>query len=151
MALHKRLLDDFFSAVTSFGHPVFYVLVILILLKFNAPLAITLAFALLAVELLCIFIKLVYRKERPLPQSRDNFFDKIDANSFPSVHSARIALLVTITVSYYREMSVFVLGMIIMLGVGYSRIYLGRHYLKDVLAGFCIGIIIGIIIPYIGI
>src|SRR3989344_4243566 len=114
MVLYKRLLDDFFSAVTSFGHPVFYVLVVLMLLKSNVPLAITLFFALLFIESLCIIIKLLYRKERPIPQSRNNLFDKIDANSFPSVHSARIALLVTVIVSYYREMSVFILGMIIM-------------------------------------
>jgi len=148
MALYKYILDDTFASITSFGSPVFYILVILALLKFSVPLALSLFLALIFVELFCIAIKLIYRKERPIPQHREDFFNKIDANSFPSVHSARISLVATMVSLYFKDAPIFITGIIIMLLVGYSRIYLKRHHLTDVLAGFLIGIITAIITFY---
>lgn len=145
MALYNYILNDTFSSITSFGAPVFYILVILILLKFEVSFALNLFLAFLFIELLCIVIKLIYRKERPVPQPKKEFFDKIDANSFPSVHSARISLLVTMVSLHYKDMLLFIIGIVIMLGVGYSRVYLKRHDYRDVLYGFLIGIVTAII------
>ncbi len=149
MPLYNYILDNFLSSITSFGTPVFYALVILILLKFQVPFALNLFLALIFVEILCIFIKLIYQKERPIPQPRKEFFDKIDANSFPSVHSARISLLVTMIIMYYKDIFFLVLGFSLMILVGYSRIYLKKHYLKDVLFGFLIGIVVALVAVYI--
>jgi len=149
MFLRSHLSKEFFISVTSFGGPVFYILVILVLLRLRAPFVLTLFLALLFVELFCVVIKSVYRKERPISQDRDDFFNKIDANSFPSVHSARISVLVTMISLYYKDVSILIIGIILALCVGYSRIYLKRHYRKDVLAGFLIGVIVAIIAFYI--
>ena len=105
--------------------------------------------ALLFVELLCIFIKVMYRKERPVLQARDTLYNKIDANSFPSVHSARISLLAAVICWYYKNPFIFAIGIALVLGVGYSRIYLKRHYAGDVLFGFLIGITAAVITIYI--
>jgi len=148
MTLRDYILDEVFSSITSFGSPVFYILVILILFRFDFSFALTLIFALVFVELFCIFIKLIYRKDRPTPQSRKEFFNKIDANSFPSVHSARISLIVTLFSFHYKYALIYTIGAIVMLGVGYSRIYLKRHYFNDVLVGFFIGIITAVIAIY---
>lgn len=145
MSTKKHILDEFFSSVTSLGTPVFYILVILILLKFNIYFALKLFLALMFIELFCIAVKIIYRKERPVPQSRENFYNKIDANSFPSVHSARIALLVTMVSLSYKDAFFSVIGIAVALFVGYSRIRLKRHYFIDVLFGFLIGIATAII------
>lgn len=145
MSFIKSVLDEFFSAITSFGSPVFYILVILVLFKLGIPFAISLFLSLIFVELFCIAIKLIYRKERPVEQARDNIYNKIDANSFPSVHSARISLIAAMFSLYFKDTPIFIISIIIMLGVGYSRIYLKRHHSIDVLAGFLIGIITAII------
>jgi membrane-associated phospholipid phosphatase len=141
MSLYKNILNDFFASVTLFGHPVFYIFIIIILLKFNLPFALHLLPALLFVEALCIIIKLVYRKERPILQSRKGFYNLIDANSFPSVHSARISLLATAIIFYYQNILFTFLGVFLALLVGYSRIHLKRHYFFDVVFGFLLGII----------
>lgn len=145
MTLYDYILNETFTAVTSFGTPVFYLFAILLLIIAKAPFALSLFLSLLFVELLCAAIKIAYRKERPVPQLKKIIFDKIDANSFPSVHSARIALLVTMVILYYKNTLLSVLGIALMLGVGYSRIYLKRHYFIDVLFGFIIGIAVAII------
>ena len=145
MAFHKYILNEFFSSMTLFGSPVFYVFFIFILFAFKVPFALNLSLAIIFVELFCAVIKLVYHKERPNPQLKKNFYDKIDANSFPSVHSTRIALIVAMFCLYYKNPLIFIVGTIVVLGVGYSRIYLKRHYFLDVLAGFLIGITTAII------
>ena len=149
MFLRSHLLKEFFISATSFGSPIFYILVILVLLRLKAPFVLTLFLAILFIELFCVVIKSVYRKERPVSQDRDDFFNKIDANSFPSVHSARISLLVTMISLYYKDVLILIVGIIFALCVGYSRIYLKRHYREDILAGFLIGVLTAIIAFYI--
>ncbi len=144
MTSNDYFLDQIFRAITLFGNPVFYVPMIMILWVYKVPFALPLLLALLFIELVCIFIKLLYRKDRPNPQSRQGLFNKIDANSFPSVHSARIALLSLTMIIYYPSISVIISSLILAVLVGYSRIYLKRHYVIDVLGGFLIGIIIAL-------
>lgn len=144
-SLFRYILDEIFSSLTSFGSPVFYILVILILLSFNVPFAFNLFLVLLFVEIFCVFIKVVYRKERPIPQLRKDLFSKIDANSFPSVHTARISLLVGTVILYYKNTLLSIIGIALILGVGYSRIYLKKHYLIDVLFGIIIGMVIALV------
>lgn len=67
--------------------------------------------------------------------------------SFPSGHSALAMalygfLFVTIWQHdrhHLKNKSLFLLALLI-LGIGFSRIYLGVHYSEDVLAGFAIGL-----------
>jgi len=142
MASYKNILDDFFLSVTSFGFPSFYVLILLIIMRFDIVFALYLLASFVFIELTCIIIKLVYRKERPVVQSRKGFYNTIDANSFPSVHSARVAFLATLVIVLYNKDIFFILlSTIFALLVGYSRIYLKRHFFSDVIAGFLIGTI----------
>ena len=143
---YPNLLDETFISLTTFGNPIFYILVLLVLVAFDASLALPLFLALIFVELSCILIKLMYRKDRPVPQSREGIFNRVDANSFPSVHSTRIALLATMIILYYQNFLLSLVGIVVMFLVGYSRVYLQRHYVKDVIFGFLLGIITAIII-----
>jgi undecaprenyl-diphosphatase len=60
--------------------------------------------------------------------------------SFPSSHAANMAAAATLfSVQYRRYMAGFIF---IALLIGYSRIYVGVHYPSDVLAGWCIGVIV---------
>lgn len=148
-AFYKSVLNDFFSSITAFGSPVFYILVILVLIKINAFLALKMFWALVFVELICVGIKLIYKKERPVPQERDNIYNKIDANSFPSIHSARVSLMAVMISFFYKDAFIIIASALIMLFVGYSRIYLKRHHFIDVFCGFLVGIAIAIITLYI--
>jgi undecaprenyl-diphosphatase len=69
-------------------------------------------------------------------------------HSFPSLH-AMTAVVLYLIISYLvyhfgrrflLSYLVFVTGLILTLAIGFSRIYLGVHYLSDVLAGFSLGV-----------
>ncbi len=135
----KGALEIFFRLISLFGTPYFYALITAYLIKFNLKLAINLFVILILTEVVCAVIKYAYPKERPIPMPKKTLFQRYLAGSFPSVHTARItALSVTIAQFYPNSMLVLIvlLGII---GVGFSRIYLKKHYFIDVLAGFIIG------------
>ena len=109
------LADEIFVALTTFGHPVFYVLLLAVLAVFNVSLAVSLFLALMAIEIVCVAIKLVYRKDRPIIQTREGFFNKIDANSFPSIHSARIALIAMVLSVHYKNLFLTIIFMVLII------------------------------------
>ena len=148
MITYRYMVDDIFSSITHFGMPAFYVLVILALFKFQAAVAWQALGALLLVEVVCILIKLAYPKERPQPRQRTYFLDGIYASSFPSVHSARAAVLATLCVWYIADPLYSALAILLALGVGYSRIYLKHHDVKDVAAGLAAGVIFTMLVLY---
>ena len=61
--------------------------------------------------------------------------------SFPSVHAADIAAQATLFARFYPKITVAFAVMALL--VGYSRIYLEKHYPSDVLGGYLLGITLG--------
>ncbi len=89
-------------------------------------------------------IKLAFERDRPV---FDKPLHEIGGYSFPSGHSAgsgmlfTVAILMTIVLTgrgWKRRIIITVLALI-GLGVGASRIFLGVHYLSDVVAGLSFG------------
>ena len=60
---------------------------------------------------------------------------------FPSNHAANSMAFATFTFLYFRK-SWMVVFFIVALLAGYSRVYIGVHYLGDVIAGFLVGALI---------
>lgn len=143
--MDKSALRNLFLAISLLGTPFFYAPATAYLLKINIKLAITMIFTLVSTEIICGAIKFAYPKERPIPMPRNNFYQIYRAGSFPSVHTARItAFLIPITQLYTNK--VFILAALLVISlVGYSRIYLKKHYFIDVLAGFLTGAVISIL------
>ncbi len=67
--------------------------------------------------------------------------------SCPSNHAANAATIATVLACFYRK-SAWVAPIVAFL-VGFSRIYVGVHYPLDVMTGFLLGIIAGLISSYI--
>jgi len=146
MKFRKYILDRFFSSVTLFGTPVFYIIVILLISRINSSFAKILILALFFTEAVCGIIKLAYPKNRPIPRPNKGIFERYDASSFPSIHSARITVLAIMINFFYHDILLLFIGAALVVFVGYSRIYLKCHYLKDVAGGIAIGAIIGVLL-----
>lgn len=84
-------------------------------------------------------------KRRPDGQVYKNFLQKIDAGSFPSLHSMRAAVLATILVVFFDNTFVDVLAVIIVTSVATIRVVQKRHFVIDVIAGALAGVVIALV------
>ena len=134
----KDTLKNLFWTISLFGTPFFYIPLTAYFLKVNPKLAISLIFILASTEITCGAIKFIYPKERPIPMPRNTLFQKYLAGSFPSVHTARITAFSIAIVSFYTNRLFVLAALLVVIGVGYSRIYLKKHYFIDVIWGFVI-------------
>lgn len=142
--MKKGALKMFFQIISLFGTPFFYIPVTAYFLKINPKFAINIVFVLISTEIVCGAIKYVYPKDRPIPMPNKTFVQKYFAGSFPSVHTARITAFSIAIVSFYTNKIFILTALLVIICVGYSRVYLKKHYFTDVLAGFLIGAIISI-------
>lgn len=140
--LIQEPLISIMKAITFLGEPktiAFCSLLFIIYLVRNNRKEIKPFLILLIISVIFIvFLKLIFVRERPnilrlIP---------IDGYSFPSGHSI-------ISVSFYGYFTTYLLehyklnfaiiSILLILGIGLSRIFLGVHYFSDVLAGYSLG------------
>ena len=103
--------------------------------------ALLLAFAAVGIELINAAAKLAFHRPRP-----ELAFAHLDTYSFPSGHAAA-SLAIYGTLAFVaggrlrrrsRVLVAVATGTLVVL-IGFSRLYLGAHYLSDVLAGLFLG------------
>lgn len=139
----KLILKKIFEEATFFGGLGFYAfLIILFFVIGKTNYSIKLFLSLIIIYFLTFIIRLFYFKSRPKKEEYRNFLEKIDASSFPSVHAARATFLcffsiLVLNLTLYVNILIFVLFFLVL----YSRIYLKKHYLIDVIGGVILGII----------
>jgi undecaprenyl-diphosphatase len=139
----------FFLAVTQLGQAYFWLTALVAYFVFGREKKIAAA---LLIVLVCSMVinedlKDIFQRIRPNNAQAGNYFTGHDY-SFPSGHSQTAFLMATLLAAYLGWRS----GIVAYFGasaVAYSRIYLGYHYLTDVVMGAIIGIIIGEIAIYI--
>ena len=134
-----KYANIFFRITSLFGLPFFYIPVIIYFLETKKSVAIELITIIILAEIVCGAIKYIYPKQRPVPMQRKTFFQVYMAGSFPSAHTARIAALAAAIAMIYPNKIFILIGALSVIVVGYSRIYLKKHYLIDVAAGLLIG------------
>jgi membrane-associated phospholipid phosphatase len=149
--LRLPFLTDFFLVITDLGSLEFYFplcLVIGLYFLFKRKLVgvIFLFVVLYSVRQLNFQLKEVFSRERP---SFDAVYEA-SHYSFPSGHAMNSAaiygficflLLFYIIKDHKKRMTASVITVVLVILIGVSRIYLGVHYLTDVLAGWTVGFI----------
>ena len=142
--LQKKLFEE----ITFFGGLFFYLfLIILFFTLGKADYSLKLFLGLLSVYLLTFIIRIFYFKPRPEKVSYNNFLEKIDASSFPSVHAARTTFLFIFLLVFLPSSLIYIiLTLILWLLVLYSRIHLKKHDIIDLIGGILTGILSSLII-----
>ncbi|SDE16417.1 phosphatase PAP2 family protein [Niabella drilacis] len=144
---HCKTLDAFFIACTFIGDGVFSLFLALFLFFLNNRL---LAFRILLAFLVSGMIAQVLKKMVHLPRpmaalgsaAYPYFIEGVTHsgyNSFPSGHTTSAFALALLCCLHTRKRGVQALFFSLACMTGYSRIYLGQHFLPDVFAGMLIG------------
>lgn len=95
--------------------------------------------SLIVILVIGLGIKALYFRERPKKEKYANALERIDASSFPSIHSARITALAIIFSLFFNKTLFTALLIILAVCVFYSRIYLKKHRFIDIIGGAILG------------
>ena len=153
---HRSILDTVFAWITFLGDGTFTVIVFIILLirrHWSQATQVIAAFLLSA--LLAQILKSIFSMPRPrqffAPGVYPYFIDGVTHlgfASFPSGHTTSIFALATLMAIFSRGRNTKIACLLGAVLVGYSRIYLGQHFLGDVLMGSCIGTITAVLVHW---
>jgi membrane-associated phospholipid phosphatase len=138
-ALLPTLGQLFIFLTTLGGDIVFAALLGVTYWCFNKRAAVTALYVLLLSGYLHYFLKMGLKMERPPSEYR--IYEKQDISyGFPSEHAQNTAtfwswVLLKIRKAWFRLLSITIVS-----AVGLSRVYLGVHYLGDVIGGIVIGV-----------
>ncbi|MFH1222302.1 MAG: phosphatase PAP2 family protein [Candidatus Micrarchaeota archaeon] len=135
----NKTIQEITRDFTAFGNP--FVLGVLTLAVVGVNMNLLYIFAgLVFIEIFCFAIKFFYHKDRPNKEEYANLIERIDASSFPSVHTARasFAFLALFFLTPGLEKFLF-LALIPIIGA--TRVLLKKHFLVDVLGGYAVAIL----------
>lgn len=145
----KKIIDMFFLQITELGSLAVIMALIIIIYFFEKTLSITLFIGIIIITIIATIIKSLFFKARPKKQKTTSLIERIDASSFPSIHSARITFLTFWITAYSTNWLLKIFLIVLGIIIAYSRIYLKKHYLSDVIAGIILGLIVSIGLYYI--
>lgn len=153
---HRTNLDTFFIYLTWLGDGLFSITVFLILLflrRYSQACQLMVAF--LVSALLAQVLKNLFSMPRPkeffAPGQYAYFINGVTHtgfSSFPSGHSTSVFALATLLALFEKNKkwnAAYLLGAV---AVGYSRIYLGQHFLGDVLMGSFLGVFLALMVHW---
>ncbi|MBS1917672.1 MAG: phosphatase PAP2 family protein [Bacteroidetes bacterium] len=151
---HNKMLDWFFIVYTNVGDGLFAIAIFLLLLLLRRPLpGWEIVFTFLLSGLIAQIVKNIFPMPRPKTLLGDSgyshFIDgvtHVGNASFPSGHSATafgVALILSLFEKNKKRSMLYFFAAVL---VGYSRVYLGQHFVQDVFFGSIIGVVSALIV-----
>ena len=153
-SIHTLYLDTFFQNYTLLGDGVFSIAIFLILLLAErSALAMQVITAYLFSGILSQIGKRAFHAPRPhaiISNAEYPYFIEGITNtgmtSFPSGHTTSVFALATILALNTTDKRFSLIYLVTAIITGFSRIYLGQHFLADVTAGALIGTFSGLLV-----
>jgi membrane-associated phospholipid phosphatase len=140
--IRSPVLDSIFSVVTYLGGEQFYLfLVPLILWCVDFGFGARLAFLFLLSSYLNVGLKDAFQQPRPFDLVPGVQVIEPEGFGLPSYHAQSAVVVWGGIANWGRRNWLWVVSIVLTVLVGFSRIYLGVHFLTDVLAGWVIGIV----------
>ena len=143
----KRFLKSIFSLLAHSGDSWYIEIVLFIIWILTDGLAHTVsayfAGSVIIQALIVLIIKFLIKRERP-QGAWGEIYRKTDPHSFPSGHAARAFMLAILSFGFNLP----ILGWAILvwgIALSMARVSLGVHFLIDIIAGWGIGILLGIL------
>jgi membrane-associated phospholipid phosphatase len=145
---HANFLNLFFIGVTFLGDGIFVILLAVILFFFKKKfVSLMILSSYFLSGIIAQVLKYFITEARPayfLEKTNYPYFIEgvtlHNYHSFPSGHTASAFALAAILSFFIKDKNYALLFLFIAFLVGYSRIYLGQHFLQDVLAGSVAGV-----------
>ena len=132
--------QEFFRDLTALGGLTLYVVILALTLVFHYyTVLVQLGLGLLMMIVVTMLIRVFYFKNRPRKQDYRNILERLDASSFPSLHTARVVFLAFMAYSVFHNQYVTMVAVLLAALVSYSRIYLQKHDWWDLLGGVVLG------------
>lgn len=143
-SFHTPLFDSLAQAITMVGEDTFFIILALVIIWcINKKEGWHLGLIALSSGALNAGIKQIFKIQRPIggEDIRSLRLETAGGYSFPSGHTQFTASIWTKLALMVKGHWFSILAAILIVLVGLSRIYLGVHYLSDVIAGLIIGIL----------
>ena len=138
----SKHLSIFFRDITALGSAYFYGIVLLLVLALGESKLFWILFLGVAlIMIISVLARLVYFKDRPNREAHRNILERIDASSFPSIHTGRIWFLSLALLDSFGSTAVKIFFILLAVIVSYSRIFLKKHDLVDLVGGFVLAVI----------
>ncbi len=154
-SMHTKWLDIIFINLTFLGDGLFSAIaaaLVFFLWKLHR-LSIHIIVAYLVSGLTAQLLKRLFMAPRPrqiitasMYQSFIEGITGVGWDSFPSGHTTSVFALATILALHINKKNWGLFFLIMAILVGYSRIYLGQHFLQDVVAGAILGTGMGVVV-----
>ena len=144
MSFTKKFKIDFSPVrdVTSLASlSVFFLLLLLLLSLQQFSLFFQLFFGLIFTYAIVIIIRTLYYRDRPNKQEYKNWVERMDASSFPSLHTARAFFLALMLSHFFNQKYATIFFIFLACLISGTRIYMKKHDWIDVLGGVVLGVI----------
>lgn len=142
----NSFLDFIFEGITFFGEQyVYIVIVLLVYFAIDKRKAENIVYAIFASALVNGFVKLLVARPRPFSPDVSNPVtparpETATGYSFPSGHTQNSAVTYSSVALQFRKRWLFIAVPILVVAIGFSRLWLGVHYPTDVIAGLILGV-----------
>ena len=147
-SIANPFLDILFQLITICGEQMVLVLIISIIYwvkdkKFGEYIA----YAVLTSVLVNCVVKDIFKFKRPIGEEGIRALREKTATgySFPSGHTQGAGSFYGAMAIYIKKKVMYIIAIIMIILIGFSRLYLGVHYPKDVIVGGILGVLISYI------
>ncbi len=141
-------LNRFFEFVTMLGEDTLMIIIVVTLwFAFDKRLAQKIAFITVASLSVNGIIKNFAKIPRPFADGQITCVrpDTATGYSFPSGHTHNFATWITVIAIRLKKIWFVILAGILIIAVGFSRMFLGAHYPSDVLVGGVLGVVFAVV------